>query len=194
MDSKKHLIVDIIIKVHQGRMTANNATKLLNCSKRTIERYVSGYQKRGICFVVHGNTGRSPANKTASSVKKKVQSLIKKKYYDVNLQHLGELLEKNEGIVIKRETLRGWPHEIHHVKRAKTRRARVRKKRDRMTSPGLLLQMDGSTHRWFGNKKTCLIAMIDDATSDLYTEFFTSETTLGCMKVLRDYICVFASS
>jgi hypothetical protein len=76
-----------------------------------------------------------------------VQSLIKKKYYDVNLQHLAELLELNEGIHVKRETLRKWAHDIHHVKRAKRRRSIVRKKRERMESAGLLLQMDGSTHQ-----------------------------------------------
>ncbi|MDH3692781.1 MAG: helix-turn-helix domain-containing protein, partial [Gammaproteobacteria bacterium] len=33
-----------------------------------------------------------------------------------------------------------------------------------------------------------LIAMIDDATSEVHAQFFESETTLGCLKVLRDYI------
>jgi len=57
-----------------------------------------------------------------------------------------------------------------------------------MESPGLLLQMDASTHRWFGDKKSCLIAIIDDATSEIHAEFFEAETTLGCLKVLRDTI------
>jgi hypothetical protein len=59
------------------------------------------------------------------------------------------MFEVNEGIVVKRETLRGWAHEIHHVKRAKRRRSQVRKRHERMEAPGLLMQMDGSTHRWF---------------------------------------------
>ena len=50
------------------------------------------------------------------------------------------------------------------------------------------MQMDGSTHRWFGDKKSCLIALIDDATSEVHAEFFDAETTLGCLKVLHDYI------
>ena len=74
------------------------------------------------------------------------------------------------------------------MKRAKRRRSQIRKRRERMESPGLLLQMDGSTHRWFGDKKSCLIALIDDATSEVHVEFFDAETTLGCLKVLRDYI------
>ena len=57
-----------------------------------------------------------------------------------------------------------------------------------MEAPGLMLQMDGSTHRWFGDKKSCLITMIDDANSDIHAEFFPSETTEGCMKVMRSVV------
>ncbi|HIG0328997.1 TPA: ISNCY family transposase [Legionella pneumophila] len=188
MDSKTQLTVDVITKVSEGKITINNAAKLLNCSRRTIERYLNRYQKFGIKFAIHGNTGRPPVNKTSDNLKLKVQSLIKEKYYDVNLQHLAELLNLNENIYIKRETLRTWAHDIHHVKRAKRRRSQVRKKRERMESSGLLLQMDGSSHQWFGDKKSCLIAIIDDATSEIHAEFFKSETTQGCLKVLRDYI------
>lgn len=188
MDSQTQLTVDIITKVSEGKITINNATKLLSCSRRTIERYLHSYQNQGIKFAIHGNTGRAPVNKTSDSLKLKVQSLIKEKYYDVNLQHLAELLNLNENINIKRETLRTWAHEIHQVKRAKRRRSQVRKRRERMESSGLLLQMDGSSHRWFGDKKSCLIAIIDDATSEIHAEFFKSETTQGCLKVMRDFI------
>lgn len=188
MDSKAQLTVDIIAKVAEGKISIVNAAKLLNKSRRTIERYLQKYQKIGIQFVVHQNSGKSPANKISDAVKRAVQVLIKEKYFDVNLAHLRELLDDNEQIQVKRETLRSWAHEIHHVKRAKRRRSQARKRRERMESPGLLLQMDGSPHRWFGDKKSCLIAIIDDATSEVHAEFFKSETTLGCLKVLRDYI------
>jgi len=98
------------------------------------------------------------------------------------------LLKANENIVVKRETLRFWAHDIHHVKRAKRRRVKARKRRERLKSPGLLLQMDGSPHRWFGDQTSCLIAIIDDATSEIHAEFFKSKTTADCLKVLRNYI------
>lgn len=98
------------------------------------------------------------------------------------------MLLKNEGTHVKREMLRIWAHEIHHVKRAKRRRSRVRKRRERMESLGLLLQMGGSTHRWFGDKKSCQIALIDDATSEVHAVFFDAETTVGRLKVLREFI------
>jgi transposase len=188
LDSKAQLAVDIIAKVAESKITMVNAAKLLNKSRRTIERYLQQFHKVGIQFIVHQNTGKAPVNKIPDSLKRQVQALIKEKYFDVNLQHLSELLVANENIVVKRETLRSWAHDIHHVKRAKRRRAKARKKRDRMESAGLLLQMDGSPHRWFAEEKSCLIAIIDDATSDLHGEFFKSETTLGCLKVMRDYI------
>lgn len=188
MDSKAQLTVDIIAKVVESRITIANAAKLLSMSRRTIERYVKRYQQVGIQFVLHGNRGKPPLNKTPTSIKKTVQALIKDKYFDFNLLHLAEQLEVNEHIVVKRETLRGWAHDIHHVKRAKRRRGKVRKRRERMEAPGLMMQMDGSPHRWFGDKKHCLIAMIDDATSEVHAEFFPSETTVGCLKVMRDCI------
>lgn len=94
IDSKTQLTVDVIAKVAQGKMSIFNASKLLNKSRRTIERYLHRYQKIGIQFAIHGNVGRTPANKIPDSLKRQVQSLIKDKYYDLNLQHLAELLEK----------------------------------------------------------------------------------------------------
>jgi hypothetical protein len=38
------------------------------------------------------------------------------------------------------------------------RRTKASKRRERMESPGLLLQMNGSPHRWFGDKKSWRIA------------------------------------
>ena len=188
MNSKAQLTVDVIAKVAERKITIANAAKLLNKSRRTVERYLHRYRKVGIQFVIHGNTGNEPVNKTADSLKRQVQQLIREKYYDVNLLHLGELLETNEHISIRRETLRKWAHDIHHVKRAKRRCSSVHKRRERMEAPGLMLQMDGSPHRWFGKNKSCLIAVIDDATSEIHAEFFSSETTAGCLKVMRSVI------
>jgi hypothetical protein len=76
------------------------------------------------------------------------------------------------------------------VKRAKKRRSsKIRKRRDRMAQTGLMLQMDGSPHHWFGGRPSCLIAGIDDADNDVaYGEFFPSEDTISCMVVLQKII------
>jgi hypothetical protein len=49
--------------------------------------------------------------------------------------------------------------------------------------------MDGSPHRYNGKDNWCLIAAIDDATSDIpYAEFFLSEDTINCMTVLQKIV------
>jgi hypothetical protein len=49
--------------------------------------------------------------------------------------------------------------------------------------------MDGSTHEWVDGKKWCLIAAVDDATSDMpYGEFFKTECLEGVMRVVRRII------
>ncbi|ASY79781.1 hypothetical protein BJK05_07120 [Pectobacterium polaris] len=136
LNSKAQLTVDVITKMAERKITTANAAKLLNKSRRTIERYLQRYREKGLQFVVHGNTGSEPANKTPDTVKLQIQALIREKYYDLNLLHLAEMLEANEHVVVKRETLRKWAHHIHHVKRAKRRRSRVHKRRERMYDRG----------------------------------------------------------
>ena len=189
MDTQTQLRADVIVKVHEGKVSIKNASKLLRKSQRTVERYLQKYRKEGITFVVHKNKGRSPLHKIATELKIKVQELLRNKYFDYNLTHFKEKLEEDEGIFVKRETLRKLAHEIPCVKRAKRRRkGKARKRRERMESCGMMLQMDGSFHKWFGDKKSCLILSIEDANSEIHGEFFKAETTKGYLKVLKEIV------
>jgi transposase len=75
LNSKAQLTVDVIAKVADSRITVANAAKLLNKSTRTIERYLQRYRTNGIQFIVHGNTGSEPANKTSGSLKRKIHMM-----------------------------------------------------------------------------------------------------------------------
>ena len=48
--------------------------------------------------------------------------------------------------------------------------------------------MDSNPHRWSGDKKHCLVIMIDDTTSEVYAEFFPTETIVGYLKLMRECI------
>jgi len=51
----------------------------------------------------------------------------------------------------------------------------------------MLIQFDGSEHNWFSNFICDLIVGIDDATSKIVGgEFFIGETSLHCLKVMKD--------
>ncbi len=189
MTAQEQLRLDIIAKVASGKMRRKEGQKVLGVSERTLRRDLKSYYELGPLFVKHGNTKKAPVNRTDPELKKRVQTLVREVYFDFNLTHCLEKLEAEHSIKTSHETLRRWAHEIGMVKRAKRRTAKVRRKRDRMAQTGVMLQMDGSPHHWFGGRESCLIAAIDDADSDVpFAEFFPSEDTLSCMHVIHKII------
>lgn len=189
MKSEIQIKIDIIEKVLKKLILRCDAAKILNVSERTIERYEAGFKSKGVEFFIHKNTHRMPVNKTNPEILLKAKSLIKDKYFDFNMSHCLEKLKADEKININRETFRKECHSINMVKRRQSRRSKARHLRHRTPQAGLFLQMDGSHHRWFNNEESCLIGAVDDATSaNYYSEFFEGETTVGCMKVLKEII------
>lgn len=189
MNSADQLKIDIIEKLKAKKITLETATNVLNVSKRTIARYIKGFSEFGVLYFQHGNKNKIPINKISPEVILKSKKLMKEKYFDFNVTHALEKLEIDEGIKINRESFRKICHEINLVKKLKRKRSKVRRLRDRTPQTGVLLQMDGSPHRWFNNEESCLIGAIDDANNEnYYSEFFETETTVGCLKVLRKII------
>ncbi len=185
LSAKQQKKLEIIVKVVSGLMERQTAIQILGCSERTLRRYIKDYKERDILFVQHKNSHKTPHNKTDPKIKEMVIFLIQSKYYDFNILHLQEKLLEH-GLEIKRETLRKWCHEIKMVKRKKRRRTKARMRRQRTSQRGILIQMDGSYHRWFGDVDSCLIAAVDDATSEiLYARFYKSENTPDCLDFFK---------
>lgn len=180
----------VLEEYRAGTRSLQEAALLLSVSPRTVMRKARRIREQGLSGLKHRNRGKRPANKLGDELQAQVLALIKERYFDFNLVHAREKLRDCHGIVVSYATLYGWCRKAG-VGRGKTRRraSRARVHRERMANEGLLLQMDGSHHRWNGRDEWCLIAMIDDATSDVpCAEFFEGETTLGCFKVLRQLI------
>jgi hypothetical protein len=180
------IIYDFIL----GKIKRSEAAVLISKTERSVTRIANRIRRKGMMGVKHANTGKKPINKTCPFQKEKAIALINDKYFDLNMTHCLEKLQQlHDFSDLKYGTLRRWCHQINLVKRKGRRSRVVRKLRVRMPSEGLMLQMDGSHHRWNGKDKWCLISAIDDATSDLpYAEFFHSEDTLNCMTVMQRII------
>lgn len=171
------------------KLTRKETAELLQVRERTVSRMARRVETKGLMGVIHGNRQKSPSNKTCEKLKKTVMDLVENKYFDFNMTHCLEVLKESHAIEMKYATFRRWCHDRHLVKRRKRGKGVARNRRVRMPSAGLLLQMDGSPHRYNGKDVWCLIAAIDDATSDIpYAEFFLSEDTLNCMTVLQKII------
>ena len=173
----------------QSKLTRRETAELLQVRERTVSRLARRIEKKGLLGVIHGNRDRAPSNRKPKTLQNEVMKLVEEKYFDFNMTHCLEVLKASHGLEIKYATFRRWCHARHLVKRRKRGKGVARNRRVRMANEGLLLQMDGSPHRYNGKDEWCLIAAIDDATSDIpYAEFFHSEDTLNCMTVMQKII------
>ena len=120
-----------------------------------------------------------------------VRPTYRSKYEAFNFSHALEMMALHEVAPGKvcYSTFRKWCRQecLGKVRRRRTAKARI--SRERSAQEGFMLQMDGSPHNWFGTEKSCLITMIDDATSNIPSAiFFDTETTWGCFTVLLEVI------
>jgi len=193
MGFHEHRKIDVAYRVIHGQLGMDEAALLLQKSYRQTRRIVAKIKAKGVLGAKHGNFGRTPVNKTEEGRKRWVLDLLREQYFDFNLTHFREKLASDHGIQIPQETLRRWAHREGLVKRAKRsrRRAKPHRTRPRLPRAGMLLQFDGSTHAWFGNRgpECCLIGGIDDATSVCsYAEFFPAEDTLSVLATLKGIV------
>lgn len=172
-----------------GRLSRKEAAAAIGKSERQVSRMIGKWRRKGILGLEHGLTGRAPPNRIQTDLYDEVLKLLLGKYSGFNLRHFHERLVDSEKIVgISYASVKRMARSAG-LGRSKKRRGKIRKRRARFSQAGYMLQMDGSKHFWWKGQERCLIAGIDDATSDVpYGEFFKTETLEGYMRVLRKII------
>ena len=81
----EQLKYDVIKRlVDHGCKNKDKASLKLSVTVRHINRMIAGYNKYGKEFFVHGNTGRTPSNKTPEKLKERVVNLYKTKETLIN--------------------------------------------------------------------------------------------------------------
>jgi len=102
-DQKRVLVLNQIL---EGHLSAADAAPLLQLSKRQVQRLMAAYRKEGAATVVHGNRGCSPSHRLDETTRQRILSLAQTTYTGANYQHLRDLLEEREGIVVSRASVR----------------------------------------------------------------------------------------
>ena len=142
-----------------------------------MRRILAAYRKEGAAALAHGNRGRRPANTTTETKMTYVVQLARTRYAGTNHTHLTELLMEREGIDLSRSTVRRIlvSAGVDSPRRRRPPRHRVRRKR--MAQEGMLLQIDGSHHRWLGEQgpRFVLLLAVDDATGTVPDALFSQE-------------------
>jgi len=164
------------------------AAKIMGVSERQGWRILAAYRKEGAAALAHRNRGRKPANATPLTICQQVVILTSERYSGVNHTHLAELLAEREGITLSRSTLRRLLTRAGLPSPRRGRSPRHRYRRQRMPQEGILLQLDGSHHRWLEDRGPwlTLFLAIDDATGTVpYAIFREREDTLGYFELLK---------
>ena len=143
-------------------------------STRHTRRILAAYREKGAAALAHGNRGRSPANATPSALATDVIRLARSRYAGVNHTHLSELLREREGIDIGRDTLRKILTNAGVNSPRSRRPPKHLVRRQRMPREGMLIQVDGSYHRWLGKDgpQFTLLLAIDDASGIVVNALF----------------------
>lgn len=113
----------------------------LSCSTRTINRLIQVYKTDGKSGFVHGNRNRKPSTTIDDSIKQTVIDLFRTIYYDANLIHFQELLQKHHDISVSRNTISKWLYEFDLIsikahrktKRLLTKKLKMKQKKSTST-------------------------------------------------------------
>jgi transposase len=167
----------VIMEVELGRWSVEQASQVLGLSVRHVWRLKAGYGKEGAAAFMHGNRGRPSPGRIGEDVRSRVRELLAGPYAGCNDHHLAELLALREGILLSRKSVERIRREAG-LKAARQRRPpKHRRRRDRMSQEGIMLQVDGSPHPWFGpDQPACtLLLAIDDATGKVVAGVFREQ-------------------
>jgi hypothetical protein len=190
LNAEQQREVEILTRLEAGVLDVGTAGELLGVSARQVRRRRARFRQDGMAAVVHGNGGRSPANRTDPAVVARILALAgpEGKYHDLNVCHLQELLEHAEQITIGRSTLDRLLKAAGLRTPAKRAAPVHRRRRERRAAEGMLLQIDGSPFDWLAGRgpQACLIGAIDDATGKVvFLGFRPSEDQVGYLLLLR---------
>ena len=191
MNHKEQSRLQILNSLLSEQMGLDQAAMLMGVSTRHTRRILAAYREQGAAALAHGHRGRRAPNTTSDSIRAEVLHLARTMYSGVNHTHLCELLREREGIDIARNTLRRILVEAGLLSPRRRRPPKHRVRRQRMPREGMLIQIDGSYHRWLGEDgpQFMLLLAVDDATGQVVSAMFCEyENTRDYFVLMRGLI------
>ena len=179
-------IHDVFTKAQRKQLTWREAAEILKIDERTVRRWKQTVEANGYEGLLDKRTRRPSPKRAPATIKNQVLKLYRDQYKDWNVQHFYEQLAKH-GIGYKYTWVKNLLQGASYVE-VRSRRSKHRQRRPRKPLPGMMLHIDGSTHRWIPDLPGFqdLIIVADDATNDIYyAKLVPQENTRECMLALR---------
>jgi len=180
---------EVILRAISKQMTWWQAAEVLRMSPRQLRRLYWRFRHYGYDGLYDRRTGQPSPKRVRLEVVEKVLWLYRETYSDCSVRHFHEKLREKHGIELSYTWVKLALQGAGLV--AKDRKRGVhRRRRERRPMVGMMLHIDGSTHRWLGGEQWHdLIVVMDDASSEVYyAQLVEQESTHTVMVALREVV------
>ncbi len=177
----------VLEQVAQDALSLKEAAVIMGISYRQAKRIQARWRSEGLAGLSHRNRGRSVNHALNPDLASEILDLHEQKYNNFNDSHFVEMLKEHEGIGISREKVRQLLRAAGRKPKRKRRNKKHHARRPRKDKAGIMMQWDGSPHRWFGpdSHPCCLMSAIDDATSKILGAIFVpTESSASYLRLL----------
>ena len=156
-----------------GRITQEDAARLLGVCDRTFRRYMSKYDVGGLDGLLDKRLTQASHRCAPVDEVMRLTEQYRNRHTGWNARHFHTWYRKDGG-TRSYTWVKSRLQEAGLIKRA-PRRGAHRKRRERSPLAGMMIHQDGSTHEWVANQKWDLIVTMDDATNEHYSMFFVQQ-------------------
>jgi hypothetical protein len=188
MSRKERKRLAVLAQVRSGELKLVTAGAVMGVTYRQAKRVWRRYRVEGDAGLVHRARGRPSPRRKPPELRQRVLARYEERYGDFGPTLAAEYLA-GEGLAVDHETLRRWLI-AQGTRRVRRRGQRHRAWRERKECFGMMVQLDGSHHDWFEGRraKAVLMVMVDDATNQVWAQFFEEETTRASYDVLEGWV------
>ena len=170
-----------------GRLTQEEAGRLLGVCERTFRRYIDRYEEEGLQGLIDKRLEQvshrgAPVDEVMALVER-----YRQRHTGWNVKHF-HAWYKHDGCTRSYTWVKSRLQEAKIVEKAPGR-GKHRKRRERAAWPGMMLHQDASTHEWVAGARWDLVVTMDDATNEHYSmRFVEEEGTASSFLGIRDFI------
>ena len=157
----------------EGRLSQEEAARILGICDRSFRRYRDRYESRGMEGLMDKRLSQASHRRAPVDEVMALQDKYRSEYRGWNVRHF-HAWYRREGGTRCYTWVKNRLQEAGLANRAK-RKGAHRKRRERAAMPGMMLHQDASQHEWVPGQLWDLIVTMDDATSEQYSMFFVDE-------------------
>jgi transposase len=157
----------------EGRLSQEEAARILGVCDRSFRRYRDRYEAQGMEGLMDKRLSQASHRRAPVDEVMALQDRYRSEYRGWNVRHF-HAWYRREGGTRSYTWVKNRLQEVGLANRAK-RKGAHRKRRERAAMPGMMLHQDASQHEWVPGQLWDLIVTMDDATSEQYSMFFVDE-------------------